>query len=90
MRNLQKYWADVRKLANDLPEWVWVVSSANPSAIAQVAAGEAAKLLLSGSHRQATDDEVGAHLDREDAARRDAFQKDLRRKGIAVVPVSSK
>ena len=89
MADLRKYWAEVAKLECGLADYVWLTPRAGGASLAEVAAPVAAKLLHAKSHRLATDEEVAAHRADQDAARRRAFNEDLRRKGIAVIPVGA-
>jgi hypothetical protein len=90
MRDLRKYWQEVRALERELPEFVWLVALDRASApVVEVHASQAAKLLHVGSHRRATEEEMAAHQTAVESERRRAFESDLRRKGIAVVPVPS-
>jgi len=90
MRDLRKYWQEIREIEKSLLEFVWLMSLDNPSrgqragCIAQVAAGAAARLLHAKSHRLATEDEVEAHQTAQDEAKRLAFHEGLRKRGIAV------
>jgi hypothetical protein len=93
MRDLQKYWKEIRALANSLPEFVWLVSLDDPKrgmrggCMVEVAAETAAKLLQLRSHRRATDEEIEAHRSGIAEAQRAAFHERLRIKGVTVVPV---
>jgi len=91
VRDLRKYWQEVRAIERDLPDFVWIVGVApGPERIlrlVEVVAEQAAKMLHGGSHRVATDEEVDAHKAAEDSSRQHAFRDDLRRKGIAMVTV---
>jgi hypothetical protein len=93
MRDLRKYWQEIREIEKSLPEFVWLMSLGNAprgqkgGCIAQVAAAAAARLLHAKSHRLATDDEVQAHRTAEDEAKRVAFHEGLRKRGIAVIAV---
>jgi hypothetical protein len=93
MRDLQKYWQDVRTLAASLPAFMWLVSLEDPKRgmrggrIAEVAAETAAKLLQSNSHRRATAEEIEVHREGQAAIQRAAFHERLRVKGITVVPM---
>ena len=89
MRDLRKYWQEVREIEKSLPECVWLMSLGNPrgqkgGCIAQVAAAAAARLLHAKSHRLATDEEMQAHQTAQDEAKRLAFHEGLRKRGIAV------
>lgn len=93
MRNWKKYWQEVRTLERELPEFVWLTSpraDGSMSELVEVRAEQAAKLLHAGTHRSATDEEIAAYRGKVDAQRRQMFMDDLRRKGVAVVPVVSK
>ena len=93
MRDLQKYWQDIRTLAASLPAFVWLVSLEDPKRgmrggrMAEVGAETAAKLLHANSHRRATDEEIEAHREGQAAIQRAAFHERLRIKGITVVPM---
>lgn len=96
MRDLRAYWQEIRALEKSLPQFVWLMSLDNPKRgmvggrMAEVGAEQAAPLLHAGSHRRATDEEIDAHLARENDARRQSYYDGLKRKGIAVVPISEK
>jgi hypothetical protein len=98
MRDLRQYWQEVRTLERSLPEFVWLMSLEDPKRgmvggrMAEVGAAAAAQLLHARSHRMATEEEIAAHLEKENQARRQSAHDGLRRKGIAVVavPVSEK
>ena len=99
MRDLRKYWQEVRAMERNLPEFVWLVggelakgggASNELLALVEVPAAQAAKLLHGGSHRLATEEEIAAHVAAQDSLRQQAFQDGLRRKGIAVVTVAAK
>ena len=87
MRDLRKYWAEVNAIGRGLADSVWV-TPASAGQLVEVPAGVAARLLQSQSHRLATDKEIAAHKAGEAEARQRAFHDDLRKKGIAVVPLS--
>jgi len=93
MRDLQKYWQEIRTLAKSLPEFVWLVSLEDAKrgmrcgCMVEVAAETAAKLLHQNSHRRATDDEIDAHRTGVLQAQRAAFHERLRIKGVTVVPI---
>jgi hypothetical protein len=95
MRDLKVYWQEVRALEHSLPEFVWLMSLEDRKRgmvggrMAEVGAENAAKLLHTKSHRMATDEEIAAHLEKEDQARRQGLHDGLRRRGIAVVAVPS-
>jgi len=84
MRDIRRYWKDVRALEASLPEFVWLVD-VEGSVPVQVGAGRAAQLLLAKSHRVASEDELSVQREKEKAERKE-LQRDLRRKqGVAVV-----
>lgn len=93
MLDLRQYWQEVRALERSLPEFVWLMSLEDVKRgmvggrMAQVGAAAAAQLLHSQSHRLATGEEIAAHLEKENQARKQNFQEGLRRRGIAVVEV---
>lgn len=93
MRDLRQYWQEVRALERSLPEFVWLMSLEDPKRgmvggrMAEVGAAQAAPLLHARSHRMATEEEIAAHLEKENQARRQSFHEGLRRRGIAVVEV---
>jgi hypothetical protein len=93
MRDLRKYWQEIREIEKSLPEFVWLISSDHPpreqngGCMAQVAAAAAARLLHAKSHRLAADEEIQAHQTAENEAKRLAFHEGLRKRGIAVIAV---
>jgi hypothetical protein len=95
MRDLKVYWQEVRALERSLPAFVWLMSLEDRKRgmvgerMAEVGAERAAQLLHTKSHRMATEEEIATHLAKEDQARRQSFHEGLKRRGIAVVPVSS-
>ena len=89
MRDLKKYWREVRSIESELPDFVWLMPVKGGSLV-EVKAAVAAKLMHSASHRAATDEEKDAYQQSQNAQRRRAFHDDLRKKGIAVVPLSEK
>ena len=95
MRDLRQYWQEVRTLERSLAEFVWLMSLADAKRgmvggrIAQVGAAQAAQLLHANAYRMATGEEIAAHLEKENHARRLSYHAGLRRNGIAVVSVPS-
>lgn len=93
MRDLRQYWQEVRALERSLPEFVWLMSLDDAKRgmvggrMAEVGAAQAAQLLHANSHRRATEEEIAAHLEKENRTRRQNFHEGLRRRGIAVVPI---
>jgi hypothetical protein len=93
IRDLKVYWQEVRAMERSLPEFVWLMSLEDAKRgmvggrMAEVGAAAAAQLLHANSHRRATEEEIAAHLEKENQARRQGVQEGLRRRGIAVVAV---
>jgi hypothetical protein len=96
MRDLQKYWQEIRALTDALPAFVWLVSLDDPKrgmrggCTVEAAAATAAKLLHVNSHRRATDEEIEAYRAGHAEAQRAAFHARLRIKGVTVVPVEKR
>jgi hypothetical protein len=96
MRDLKVYWQEIRALQRSLPEFVWLMSLEDAKRgmvggrMAEVSAAPAARLLHASSHRRATEEEIAAHLEKENQARRQGVHDGLRRRGIAVVAVPAK
>jgi hypothetical protein len=85
MRDIRRYWSDVRALEASLPAFVWLVD-VDGSAPVEVTAHKAAQLLLAKSHRAASEEELSVQRVKEKVTRK-ALQKDRRRReGVAVVP----
>jgi hypothetical protein len=93
MPDSRQYWQEVRALQRSLPEFVWLMSLDDKKRgmvggrMAEVAAAQAAQLLHARSYRRATEEEISAHLEKEERVRRQSFHEGLRRRGIAVVAV---
>jgi hypothetical protein len=93
MRDLRKYWQEVRAIEKSLPECVWLMSLGDPprgqtgGCMAQAAAAAAARLLHAKSHRLAAEEEIRAHQAAQEEAKRVAFHAGLRKRGIAVIAV---
>jgi glyoxylase-like metal-dependent hydrolase (beta-lactamase superfamily II) len=87
MRDFKKYWQEVNAIQRSLDPFVWLAPAHGPAPLVEVKASMAAKLLHSGSHRLATEEELEAHRAQETSRRQRSFHDDLRRKGIAVVPL---
>jgi hypothetical protein len=91
--DLRQYWQEVRALERSLPEFVWLMSIDDAKRgmvggrMAEVSAAPAAQLLHAKQYRIATEDEIAAHLAKEEQTRRQSFNDGLRRRGIAVVAV---
>jgi hypothetical protein len=86
VRDLKKYWRDVRELERSLPPFVWL-ACIEGAVLTEVRAAEAAKLLLAKSHRMAEPGEIAAYSERQSAAVRQEFHAELRRQGITIVPI---
>jgi hypothetical protein len=84
MRDIRRYWKDVRVLEASLPEFVWLVD-VEGSAPVEVTAGRAAQLLLAKSHRVASDEELGVQREKEVAVGKELRRDTRRREGVAVV-----
>jgi hypothetical protein len=95
VRDLQKYWQEIRTLQNSPPNPVWLMSLEDPKRgmrggrLVETAAETAAKLLHVNSHRRATGEEIEAHRSAQAASQSAAFRERLRTKGIVVAPVFS-
>ena len=84
MRDIRRYWSEVRTMEASLPEFVWLVD-VEGSVPVEVPAGRAAQLLLAKSHREASEDELGVQREKEVAAAKALKRDMLRREGVAVV-----
>ena len=84
MRDIRRYWREVRALEASLPEFVWLVD-VEGSVPVEVEAGRAAQLLLEKSHRAASEDELSVQREREAVARKERQRSERRREGVAVV-----
>jgi len=93
VRDLKKYWREVRELERSLPTFVWLMSLDDPwrgltgGVLAEAPAEQGAKLLHAKSHRLATAEEIAGHMEQRSAAARREFQESLRRRGITIVAV---
>ncbi|MBZ5601803.1 MAG: hypothetical protein LAO79_05805 [Acidobacteriia bacterium] len=85
MFDLRRYWQEIRALEGALPQYLWIVDAAG--VLIEVTARIGAKMLHAKSHRVATEDEVAAHRDREEAKNREAAAEKRRRNGVEVVAV---
>ena len=84
MRDIRRYWREVRALEASLPEFVWLVD-VEGSAPVEVGAGRAAQLLLAKSHRVASEDELSVQREKEIVARKERQRDARRREGVTVV-----
>jgi hypothetical protein len=87
MRDIRRYWKEVRALEASLPPFVRLVDVEGSDPV-EVTAVRAAQLLLAKSHRMASDDEVSAQGAREKGIEREQRRNALRQEGIAVVTLS--
>ena len=87
MRDIRRYWREVRALESTLPEFVWVVD-VDGSAAVEVPAGLAAQLLLAKSHRMASEEELSIQRRKEVVASKELRRDTRRREGVAVVKLT--
>jgi len=87
MRDLKRYWSDVREIRAGLPEFVWLVEADGVPSPVEVGSETAAHLLHGKSHRLATDEEIRSQNARDIASRRLRAHEKLRREGVTIVPV---
>ncbi len=88
MRDIRRYWREVRALEASLPEFVWLVD-VEGSVPVEVGAGRAAQLLLAKSHRVASEDELSVQREKEIVARKERQRDARRREGVTVVELPS-
>ena len=84
MRDIRRYWREVRDLEASLPEFVWLVA-VEGSAPVEAPAGLAAQLLLAKSHRVASDEELGVQREKDIVAGKERQRDRRRREGVAVI-----
>ena len=84
MRDIRRYWREVRAMEATLPEFVWLVDVERAVPV-EAPAGLAAQLLLAKSHRLAREEEVGSLKAQEIAAGKELQRSARRREGVAVV-----
>jgi len=84
MRDIRRYWQEVRALEASLPEFVWLVD-VEGSVPVEVAARLAAQLLIEKSHRLASEEELSTQREIEAGARKERQRERRRRDGVAVV-----
>ena len=84
MRDIRRYWKEVRDLEASLPEFVWLVA-VEGSVPVEVSARRAAQFLLAKSHRVASEEELGAQRAKEVIASKALKRDTLRRQGVAIV-----
>ncbi len=84
MRDIRRYWKEVRDLEASLPEFISLVD-VEGSVPVEVSARLAAQLLLAKSHRVASEEELGVQREKEIMAGKALKRDALRREGVAVV-----
>jgi hypothetical protein len=84
MRDIRRYWKEVRDLEASLPEFVSLVD-VEGSVPVEVGARLAAQLLLAKSHRVASEEELDVQRAKEAAAGRELQRDRRRREGVVVV-----
>jgi hypothetical protein len=84
MRDIRRYWNEVRDLAASLPEFVSLVD-VQGSVPVEVGARLGAQLLLAKTHRMASEEELSVQRAKEVAAGKELKRDALRREGIVVV-----
>jgi hypothetical protein len=92
MRDLKRYWQEIRAIQHSLPESVWLVSldfgaGSMAGQLVEVPAGPAARLLHAKSHRVADKGEIVDQQARDEAVKREREREALHRMGIAIVQV---
>jgi hypothetical protein len=89
MRDIRRYWKEVRDLEASLPEFVSLVD-VEGSVPVEASARLAAQLLLAKSHRLASDEELDVQRAKEIVAGKALKRDALRREGVVVVTTNSK
>ena len=84
MRDIRRYWTEVRDLEASLPEFLSLVA-VEGSIPVEVSARLAAQLLLAKSHRVASEEELAVQREKEVAAGKALKRDALRREGVVVV-----
>ena len=84
MRDIRRYWKEVRDLAASLPEFVSLVD-VEGSVPVEVSARLAAQLLLAKSHRVASEEELSVQREKEIVVGKVLKGDALRREGVVVV-----
>jgi len=84
MRDVQRYWQEIRAIENALPQFVWVIAE---DCLIEVARAVAAKLLHAKSHRLATEEEIASEKARETEAKKRAAAERRTKEGVVVVEV---
>ena len=95
MRDLKRYWREVREMERLLPPYVWLMTvedrvHGQPAGLMVEARAEyAAKLIHAGTHRVASAEEIAQHQAKQSDKERQEFHEGLRRRGITIIPVPS-
>jgi len=84
LRDIRRYWREVRELEASLPEFLWLVD-VEGSLPVEVSAGRAAQLLIAKSHRVASAEELNVQREKEVGARKELQRDRRRREGVTVV-----
>lgn len=84
MRDLERYWREIRAIQSGLAPFVWVVAQ---DCLIEVASSIAARLLHAKSHRLATEEEVAARKAKEAEQKKLNATEKRRREGVEVVKV---
>ena len=84
MRDIRRYWREVRELEASLPEFVWLVD-VEGSVPVEAPAGLAAQLLLAKSHRMVSDEELSVQREKEVVAGKELKRDRRRREGVVVI-----
>jgi len=84
MRDIRRYWQEVRTLESSLPEFVWLVD-VEGSVPVEVGARLAAQLLIAKGHRVASEEELSVQREAETGAHKERQRDRRRREGVAVV-----
>jgi hypothetical protein len=84
VRDIKRYWKEVRQLEASLPEFVWLVDVEGLVPV-EAPAGLAAQLLLAKSHRLASEEELGVQREKELVAGKELKRDRRRREGVVVV-----
>ena len=95
MRDLRRYWQEIRAIQKTLPEYVWLMSIEDElegqvgGRLVEVSSEVAAKMLHAKSHRLATDEELREWQSAEEMEARRVARERLQRRGVALVEVSA-
>jgi hypothetical protein len=84
MRDIQRYWQEIRSIENALPQFVWVIAE---DCLIEVARAVAARLLHAKSHRLATDEEIQTKKAGDQAEKKRAESERRTKEGVVVVEI---